>query len=523
MEKQSFFKKIFAGKRKYLVIGLAVIVVLIIVFFTKNGGNKAQNTVPVTRGSVTQEVLVTGNVKPLDSVNLAFEKGGKVAWVSKNVGDSVYTGEIIVSLDNGTEEAALNSAEADLKSAKARYDELAKGSRPEDIQVSEAALDKAKQDLSNDYGSVADTLSDAYNKSDNAVNRQTDPIFSNDQTPNPDITFIVNDQQIKNDGVAARILVSNTLKSFKTLADSMSSGLITNDDKDAALNEAVSDLIKIQNFLIKVSAVLDSSSNLSDSTLLTYKDAVATGRTNVNTALQAVNNLAETIASQKITVEKTARELTLKKLGATPEVLAQAEATIEQADASVQSAEAALRKTIIRSPINGMVTKQDAKVGEIASANDPLVSVISAKSFQIEAYVPEADSAKLTIGNKAEVTLDAYGNDVTFNASVVSIDPAEHVIDGVSTYKTIFTFLNEPKPIKSGMTANVTVKTQEKQNVLVIPQRAVTSKNGGKYVSVIVNGNTTEKEIQTGLKGSDGMIEIISGLSEGDTVINYTK
>ena len=74
------------------------------------------------------------------------------------------------------------------------------------------------------------------------------------------------------------------------------------------------------------------------------------------------------------------------------------------------------------------------------------------------------------------------------------------------------------------MTANVTVKTKEKQNVLVIPQRAVTSKDGKKYVSIVGAGNNVvEKEIQTGLKGSNGMIEIISGLSEGDRVINYTK
>jgi HlyD family secretion protein len=524
MDNEPIKKKLFASKRKYLTGGVAVIVVLAVLIFFKSGKNGALNIITVARGSVKQEVLVTGTVKPSDSVELAFEKSGKVAWVGKNVGDSVYAGETIVVLDNGTEEAALSSAEADLKSAEAHYQELKLGNRPEDINVSEAALDKAKQDLANDYGSVDDTISDGYDKSDNAVNVQTDPIFSNDQSANPNLTFIVNNQQIKNDVIAARILITETLKSFKTLTDSLLSASRTNEKNDTMLEEARADLIQVQNFLIKVSATLDASANLSDTTLAAYKNSIATGRTNVNTALKAINDLIETIASQKITVEKTDRELTLKKLGATPEVLAQAQASIDQASASVKSAEAALRKTIIHSPIDGIVTKQDAKVGEIAAANEPLVSVMGRKSFKIEAYIPEVDSTKLSVGGKAEVTLDAYGNDVIFGASVVSIDPAEHVIDGVSTYKTTFTFTNEPKPIKSGMTANVTVKTDEKQNVLVVPQRAVTSKNGGKYVNIVTNGKTLiEKEVQTGLKGSDGMIEIVSGLSEGEKVVNYTK
>lgn len=523
-QKQSFLKMLFTGKKKYITIIILIIIAIVVFLSIKGKGNKTLNLVAVTRGNVIQEVLVTGTVKPFDAVDLAFEKSGKVDYIAKNVGDSVFTGETIASLDNGSEQASLDSAKADLKSAEAHYQELARGSRPEDIAVSQASLDQAKQTLVNDYSGVTDILNDAYNKSDNAVNRQTDQIFSNDQSSNPDLTFTINNQQIKNDAIATRISINETLKSFKKLTDSLLIENGTMDDSDSALNEAKSDLIKIQNFLIKVSSALEASTNLSDATLLTYKDAVATGRTNVNTALQSVNNLIETIASQKIAVEKSDRELTLKKLGATKEVLAQAQASIDQAEANVKSAEANLRKTIIRSPINGIITKQDAKTGEIATANNSLISVMSAKNFKIEAYVPEADSTKLSIGDKAEVTLDAYGNDVIFNTSIISIDPAERVIDGVSTYKTTFLFSDETKPIKSGMTANLTIKTDEKQNVLILPQRSVATKTDGKYVNIITIGNkTTEQKVETGLKGSDGTIEIISGLKEGDRVINYTK
>ncbi|HEY9584187.1 MAG TPA: HlyD family efflux transporter periplasmic adaptor subunit [Candidatus Paceibacterota bacterium] len=480
-EKQPFsFKKIWAGKRKYWVIaGIVILVIIILTFF---GGSKKDTlrTVTASLGSITQEVSVTGTVKAADSVDLAFEKSGRVSWVAKDVGESVYSGELIVSLDNGTEEAALQSAEA-------RYEELSKGSRPEEIQISESALSAAKQTLINDYGSVINTINDAYNKTDNAVNVQTDPIFSNDRSSNTDLTFNVSSNQVKNDAVSSRITMNLALKSFKMLVDAFVSSLQGDAAKDAALQDVKNYLLTAQDFMIKVSSALDTATNLSDTTISAYKTDVSTGRTNINTALTSVNNLIETLASQKIAVEKAERELNLKKLGATKEVL-------DQAAADVKSAEATLRKTIIRSPINGVVTLQDAKVGEIASAGSVLVSVMSVKSFKIEAYVPEVDSTKLSIDDEARITLDAYGNDVVFKAKVVSINPAEYVIDGVSTYKTTLIFTDEPRPIRSGMTANIDIQTEEKSDVLVLPQRSVISRGGKKYVELIsADGKTTER------------------------------
>ena len=69
------------------------------------------------------------------------------------------------------------------------------------------------------------------------------------------------------------------------------------------------------------------------------------------------------------------------------------------------------------------------------------------------------------------------------------------------------------------MTANITVKGDERQNVLAVPQRAVASRDGTKYARLLVGKNTVEQNVITGLRGSDVNVEIISGLSEGDLVI----
>ncbi|MDO8590919.1 MAG: HlyD family efflux transporter periplasmic adaptor subunit, partial [bacterium] len=152
-----------------------------------------------------------------------------------------------------------------------------------------------------------------------------------------------------------------------------------------------------------------------------------------------------------------------------------------------------------------------------------LVAVMSG-NFKVEAFVPEVDVAKITVGNQATITLDAYGSDVSFNASVVKIDPAETVIDGVSTYKTTLEFDKDDPRIRSGMTANTTIISAKRDNVLALPQRTVYEKNGKKFVRVVTGSDTLEeREVTVGIRGSNGDIEILSGLKQGDNVATSGK
>jgi RND family efflux transporter MFP subunit len=165
------------------------------------------------------------------------------------------------------------------------------------------------------------------------------------------------------------------------------------------------------------------------------------------------------------------------------------------------------------------VGRQEAKKGEIVAANAPIVSIISSSEFEIESNVPEADIAKLELGDDAEATLDAYGRDVVFSLKVVAIDPVETIIDGVATYKATFQFSEKSELIKSGMTADIDILTDYRQNVIIIPQRALITKNGDKFVRLLQQGETKESRVKTGLVGSDGNIEITEGLKEGDQII----
>jgi len=198
------------------------------------------------------------------------------------------------------------------------------------------------------------------------------------------------------------------------------------------------------------------------------------------------------------------------------------EAKVRAAKASVNNYKSQIEQTIIRSPIDGLVTKQEADIGETISANTPITSVISLAKFEIETNTPEVDVAKVKLGDIAKVTLDAYGNDVIFETHVIDVEPAETIIDGVTTYKTTLQFNEEDDRVKSGMTANIDIMTAERKNVIAIPQRAVIKKDEGRFVRIVnKKDEISEISIETGLRGSNGTIEITRGINEGDKVVTF--
>ena len=97
----------------------------------------------------------------------------------------------------------------------------------------------------------------------------------------------------------------------------------------------------------------------------------------------------------------------------------------------------------MHSPISGIITRQDAKIGEIASAGVSMISIISDKQFEIESNIPEADIVKIKVGNEAKLTLDAYGDDLVFAARVISINPAETFVEGVRHTKPLCSLLKK--------------------------------------------------------------------------------
>ncbi|MCH8741760.1 efflux RND transporter periplasmic adaptor subunit [Patescibacteria group bacterium] len=475
------------------------------------------------KGDLIQEVSVTGKVKPVESVDLAFEKSGKVNQVLVKVGQKVETGQILIVLESAELLAQLREAEANVKIQLAKLDELKQGTQPEEIQVQETKVAGAKVALEDAKKNLLDKLQDAYTKADDAIRNKVDQFFTNPLTHTPQLALITIDYQLKTDIEGRRSVLEPVLKTWQvSLAN-----LTLNSDFTLYLEVANKNLEQIKSFLNKVALAVNNPNNLvsglGESIPASWKSDISTARSNINTAISNFTAAEEKLKKAGSDHAIAEQELTLKKAGTIKEQIVTQEAQLEKSKANSQYYQTQLVKTILRSPFDGIVVTQNAKVGEIVSANSNIVSIISEAEFEIEANVPEADIAKIKVDNIARLTLDAYGQDIIFQARIIKIDPAETIIEGVTTYKITLQFGTENERIRSSMTANIDILTNMRKGVIAIPQRAIITKDKEKIVRVIRDNRIEEIKVETGLIGKNGMVEIIQGLSEGNQIITFIE
>jgi multidrug efflux pump subunit AcrA (membrane-fusion protein) len=346
-------------------------------------------------------------------------------------------------------------------------------------------------------------------------------MFNNSRSQNPTLQFQT-DFQLQDDILSERVGIENLLSSLNISIKNLNN----NSDINYALNKADNTLISIQLFLQNLAFSvnkLSTNSTISQATLTLWKANVSTARVNIAIAM---NNLSVTIGQYQSALSAlnvSNSQLVLIKTSATKNQIKVEEATVEEAQANVDAAQANLSKSVITSPISGVITNINAKVGQTIQSGITAISVISYGQYDVEAFIPEADIAKIKIGNIATTTLDAYGSDTFFQTSVMKIDPGETILENVPTYKITLKFASSSdNRIKSGMTANLDILTAQKENALVVPSRSVYTLNNTKYVKSIDqinNKKITEIKVETGIRGVDGYVEIISGLKEGDKIV----
>ncbi|MFH0988164.1 MAG: biotin/lipoyl-binding protein, partial [Parcubacteria group bacterium] len=367
---------------------ITYIIILFIIAFgfrinLQNATSGIAESVTVKLGNISQVVSATGRVKSAESVRLAFEIGGKISRAYFKVGDKVKAGQILVSLDNADLLAQLQQYQAARASQQALLDQYRNGTRPEEIQIAQTSLSnaqtKATSDLNNWYGTAHNTVQDAWTKADDALNNQISALFSNGNSASPTLSFDVTDRSLGNDAQTKRYAATAGLANLKNATDNFPTDQVA---IDQTLSNALLQLNIVRDSLTAMASAIDNAAGLSATTIAADKLAINTARANANTAITTITNLQQNISGQKITnannIAAAEDNLRLKQAGYTRDQIAAQVAAIDQADANIAYQQARIGKTILRSPIDGTVTRQDANAGEIAPAGATLVEVMSA-------------------------------------------------------------------------------------------------------------------------------------------------
>jgi HlyD family secretion protein len=279
---------------------------------------------------------------------------------------------------------------------------------------------------------------------------------------------------------------------------------------------------------------------------------------NVNQAKGDLDNAQAALELARLNAART--QALVAKQNSAQSDLDQATANLHQAEANVKIKEGALEKAqadldhcTITSPIDGMVISRNVDVGQTvaASLQAPIIFQIAndLTKMQIDANVAEADVGGVAVDQDVDFTVDAFPTQ-TFHGKVVQVRNAPITVQNVVTYDTVIGVTNPELKLKPGMTANVSIISAHKDDVLKIPNGALRFRmpddnptpaarrdpsnarsSGGKppargerriersvYVLAPKASKPAKVTIKTGI--SDGVAtEITEGLKEGDRVV----
>ncbi len=525
-------------------------------------------------GIIERMNVTVGDFVKAGQVLAELVDGGLSADVAKALADLNLKKAGPTSADVAMAEAQIaiaeaNKASADITASNAAKDiALVQASSKADVDAATIALAKAQADYAT-AGANTNT-SDILRESVKAVTSVRSALSAADQILGVENPLF--NQNFKRELSAANpIALDRAINTFRTSAEYRD----LSEAKVFALNAsstpaAIQDALTFVDLALQTSdetllytrQVLDAtfadSVDLSLADIVSYKSMIDNARQSLENEISAFAQARQSGEAARLSVE-TAEANLAKATAQAAQNNASAAANLASAKASVQAraadvqnaeanyqnvtddprtvdlapyyalvsgAQARLRNAQVHAPFAGKVTAVKSVAGEAASFGSPVIALqATGKAFEIKTNIPESDVAKIMIGNKAEITLDAFGDGKVFLGEVTALDQSEKIIEGVVFYEAtvILSSANELTGIKTGMSADVSITTNEKTAVLYVPQRAILEHDGQKYVRVAKGESYEERNVITGLRGDDGQTEIVSGVNQGETIVVSIK
>ncbi|MDR3581736.1 MAG: efflux RND transporter periplasmic adaptor subunit [Candidatus Pacebacteria bacterium] len=489
-------------------IAVAVVAVVLVggaaYWYVSSSAAPSFGAVTVAKGDVIESVDEPGNVLTEHSADLSFQESGQIARVGVSEGSVVGAGTVLASLDASQLSAARQQADAAVSTAQAQLDQLTSGTRPEQLQINQSAVASARTSLGIAVGN-------AYSAADDAIENQADNLFSSPKTNNP--TFLVpnSDSQTQNNLQSQRVVIGAALTNwYKALSASGSDPAALSGTADGVLQQ-------IQSYLNTVSLAVNgapASASLSPSTLAAYKGYVSAARTETQGSITALSGTESALTTAE-------NQLSLAQAGATPQAVKAQQAVVAQAEAAAAAAQVALDHSSLVAPFAGTVQNLTAQAGQVVSAGAPVMTLVNSGGIKIETYVSQSDVAKIKTGDKANVTLDAFGTGTVFPATVTTIDAAQSEVNGASAYLVTLHFTDPDSRIKDGMTANVHIIAAEHDGVVAVPSNLVINDGDSHFILVESAGGAEKRPVTIGVVGDNGTTEIVSGLNVGEQIVRF--
>jgi HlyD family secretion protein len=203
-------------------------------------------------------------------------------------------------------------------------------------------------------------------------------------------------------------------------------------------------------------------------------------------------------------------------LNSKPYDLANSQASVDNAAAAVDTAENNLANAVVTAPTSGVVASVASQVGETAA--NPFMVLANTTTLVLHGTLGESDVAKVKLGLVANITVDAVSTGSRMTGRVTSLDPVATIQSGVPVYGVDVTIDIANPAVKAGMTGTATVIIASKQGVLTVPNLAIRTTAGRRYLQVLKDGEAVDTDAVFGIS-NDTTTEVVSGVAEGDLVV----
>jgi HlyD family secretion protein len=473
--------------------------------------NLERYTTVATSQDLVDRITASGNIIPFQTANLSPKTAGRVARLFVEQGDRVKQGQKIAQMENAEVQAAFAQAQANVQQAQANLNKAKNGTRAEEITQAQARLNQAQANLNK-----------AKNGSRPEETAQVRAKLAQAQA-NLNLSQSIAPQQIEQ-ATAQISSATAKLKLAQTQLDRnrslKGSGAISQDKVD----QATADYQTARANLLDAQQKLQQVRNSSRAEVSQRQAAV----TEAKQALRQseIGSRSEDVASFAAQVAQAQAAYQQAKNGSRPEEIAQLTAALAVSNAQLQSARSQLQDSTVVAPFAGLITQRYASIGAFVtpttsastSSSATSTSIVAlAKDMEVKAKVPEVDIGKIKVGQKVEITADAF-SDRPFQGTVRLVAPEAVVEQNVTSFEVRVALNTGKEVLRSGMNVNTVFSGQRTRNALTVPTVAISSKRGQTGVYITDENNEPKfKQIKVGGTVRD-KIQVIEGLKSGERV-----
>ena len=432
------------------------------------GTNQPLSTVAIRPASQVNQVSAAGNIALVSQQEAVLQVGGIVTQVAVQAGDKVKPGDVLVSLDSTDLARAVQQAQLSVDSSQAALDKLTEPPKAEDVAAAQANVVSAQDNLAQlQAGPNATQLAEAKTALAAAQAKYQELQAGPSEAQKT---------QLAASFQKAEVALKQAQDAYNAIAYSSDAG-------------ATQQAANLQNATIDydtAKAAYDVATQpATQSDLETALNAIKTAQNQLD-ALQPTQAALSTAEAQVATAKSALADLTG---GPTSADQRQAEVAVEQAKLSLVQAQTNLERAQLRSPITGTVLAVNVEMGQEAAAGLNAVTLADLNALELTVNVAEVDISKVSIGQAAQITIDALP-DQTFSGAVSQIAPASESQSGVVNYAVTVRLSNKDNltAVRPGMTAVATFLSNAPKTEWLVPTNGLAKANGATTVTV-VNGN----------------------------------